>query len=100
MNSQFKSQREYREIQRIQSYYEPALKILNEIFEKKKLNLRSKGFDEKNAAVTKEEFSQLMARRFRITQWYAKQIITSLVNSNSVESFMGYVKPKYREDRS
>ena len=94
MNSQFQKQPDFNQQQGIQSFYEPALQILDEIQEQKKLSLLKKGYDENNAAVTKIEFSQLMARRFRITIYLADQIVSSLVKSNSVESFGGYVKPK------
>lgn len=94
MNSQFKKQPDFKQQQGIQSFYEPALLILDEIQEQKKLSLRAKGYDENNAAVTKIEFSQLMAHRFRITIYLADQIVSSLVKSNSVESFGGYIKPK------
>ncbi|OOS60136.1 hypothetical protein BTG71_01245, partial [Acinetobacter baumannii] len=57
-------------------------------------NLRAKGYDENNAAITREEFSQTMARQFRITQWLAQQIVTSLTKACLVDSFGGYVKPK------
>ncbi|MBE2844386.1 hypothetical protein ILT31_19390, partial [Acinetobacter baumannii] len=52
------------------------------------------GYDENNAAVTKVEFSEAMARQFRITQWLAQQIVTSLTKACLVDSFGGYVKPK------
>jgi len=94
MNSQFQKQPDFKQQQGIQSFYEPALQILGEIQKQKKLSLLKKGYDENNAAVTKIEFSQLMARRFRITIYLADQIVSSLVKSNSVESFGGYVKPK------
>ncbi|TCB75554.1 hypothetical protein E0H89_11475 [Acinetobacter sp. ANC 3781] len=94
MNSQFQKQPDFKQQQGVQSFYEPALQILSEIQEQKKLSLLKKGYDENNAAVTKIEFSQLMARRFRITIYLADQIVSSLVKSNSVESFGGYVKPK------
>ena len=94
MNSQFQKQPDFKQQQGIQSFYEPALQILDEIQEQKKLSLLKKGYDENNAAVTKIEFSQLIARRFRITIYLADQIVSSLVKSNSVESFGGYVKPK------
>ncbi|ETP82036.1 hypothetical protein J738_4070 [Acinetobacter baumannii 24860_5] len=35
-----------------------------------------------------------MARQFRITQWLAQQIVTSLTKACLVDSFGGYVKPK------
>lgn len=94
MNSQFQKQPDFKQQQGVQSFYEPALQILDEIQEQKKLSLLKKGYDENNAAVTKIEFSQLMARKFRITIYLADQIVSSLVKSNSVESFGGYVKPK------
>jgi hypothetical protein len=90
-------QSDFKQQQGIQSFYEPALRVLNEIHKQKKLSLRKKGYDENNAAVTKIELSQLMARRFRITIYLADQIISSLVKSNAVESFGGYVKPKVVE---
>ncbi|EXG53058.1 hypothetical protein J749_3985, partial [Acinetobacter baumannii 24812_6] len=50
--------------------------------------------DENNAAVTKVEFSEAMARQFCIKQWLAQQIVTSLTKACLVDSFGGYVKPK------
>ncbi|EXT07062.1 hypothetical protein J788_4101, partial [Acinetobacter baumannii 44895_5] len=55
---------------------------------------RNKGYDENNAAVTKVEFSEAMAPQFRIKQWLAQQIVTSLTKACLVDSFGGYVKPK------
>ncbi len=68
--------------------------ILNELHDRNRKNLRAKGYDENNAAVTKVEFSEAMARQFRITQWLAQQIVTSLTKAYLVDSFGGYVKPK------
>ncbi|OTG78507.1 hypothetical protein B9T31_17505 [Acinetobacter sp. ANC 4558] len=92
MNSQFRTQQEYKDTQSIQSFYEPALEILTQLINRNKDNLRSKGYDENNAAITKEEFAQEMARRFRVTQWLAHQVATSLINANLIKSFGGYVK--------
>ncbi|MDV2440717.1 hypothetical protein QR665_14745 [Acinetobacter gerneri] len=94
MNSQFRSQSDYKNMQSIQSFHEPAPQILNQLIERNKINLRNKGYDENNAAITKEEFAQTMAHRFRVTQWNAQQVITSLSNAGQVETFGGYVKPK------
>ena len=80
--------------QNIQSFFEPALAILKELHDYKRKNLRAKGYDEINAAATREEFSQAMAQRFRINQWSAGQIVTGLVNADLVQAFGGYVKPK------
>jgi hypothetical protein len=97
MNSQFQKQPEFKQQQGVQSFYEPALRILNEIHDRKVVTLKHRGHPEKNAAVLKEEFSQAMAYQFRITQWLAQEIISSLIKSALVESFGGYVKPKENE---
>lgn len=94
MNSKSQNQPDFKQIQQVQSFHEPALRLLNQMYERNKLNLRSKGYDENNAAITKVELSELMARQFRITQWLASQIVSSLINAGLVESFGGYVKPK------
>lgn len=94
MNSNFQKQPEQKQTQQVQSFYEPALRLLGHLFEQKKQNLRSKGYDENNAAVTKAEFTEAMARQFRITQWLAQQVVTSLINADRVNSFGGYIKPK------
>ncbi|HCK31827.1 hypothetical protein [Acinetobacter ursingii] len=94
MNSKFQNQPDFKQAQQVQSFHEPALRLLNQMYERNKQNLRSKGYDENNAAITKVELSELMARQFRITQWLASQIVASLINAGLVESFGGYVKPK------
>jgi len=94
MNSQFKKQSEFKQQQGVQSFYEPALRVLNEIHDRKVVTLKRRGHPEKNAAVSREEFSQAIAYRFRITQWLAQEIVSSLIKSALIESFGGYVKPK------
>ena len=94
MNSNFQKQPEHKQTQQVQSFYEPALRLLSHLFEQKKQNLRNKGYDENNAAVTKAEFTEAMARQFRITQWLAQQVVTSLINADRVSSFGGYINPK------
>lgn len=94
MNSRFQTILEHKQSQQIQSFYEPTLELLDSIHEIKKNNLRMRGYNEENAAVTKEELSQKMAYRFKITIWLASQVITSLIRADQVISFGGYVKPK------
>lgn len=94
MNSHFRKQADHRQQAQIQSFYDPALHILKEVFEIKRRNLKSKGYDEKNAAVTRIELSQKIASRLKITIWLAEQVITSLIRADRVISFGGYVKPK------
>ncbi|MCU4435184.1 hypothetical protein KTH93_06775 [Acinetobacter bereziniae] len=94
MNSRFKSIPEHKQSQQIQSFYEPTLELLESLHEIKKNNLKMRCYNEENAAVTKEELSQKMAYRFKITIWMASQVITSLIKADRVISFGGYVKPK------
>ena len=93
-NTAFQNKPEHKQQQSIQSFFEPALVILNELHDHKRKNLRSKGYDEVNAAATREEFSQAMAQGFRINQGLANLIVIGLVNANLVQAFGGYVKPK------
>ena len=94
MNSQFQRQPEFKQQQSVQSFYEPALRVLTEVYEIKRANLECRGYNKDNAAVTKEELAQKMAYRFKITIWLAHQVITSLIKTQTIEAFGGYVKPK------
>lgn len=97
MNSRFQTIPDHKQSQQIQSFYVPTLELLESLHEIKKNNLRMRGYNEENAAVTKEELSQKMAYRFKITIWLASQVITSLIRADRVISFGGYVKPKVGE---
>ncbi|MCU4582901.1 hypothetical protein KTJ32_18045 [Acinetobacter gyllenbergii] len=85
---------DYKQIQAIQSWYEPALDLLNKLLERNKANLRKRGYSEENAAITREEFRQQLARSGRITLYLAGEIETSLYNAQKVEFMGGYVRPK------
>ncbi|MCU4491269.1 hypothetical protein KTI63_02160 [Acinetobacter guillouiae] len=97
MNSRFQTIPDHKQSQQIQSFYEPTLELLESLHEIKKNNLRMRGYNEENAAVTKEELAQKMAYRFKITIWLSHQVITSLIKAEQVISFGGYVKPKVGE---
>ena len=94
MNSQFQRQPEFKQQQSVQSFYEPALKLLNDLLEHNKANLRKRGYNEMNAAITRYEFKEQMQRQFRITMNLASEIDISLYNAGKVECFGGYVKAK------
>lgn len=100
MNTQFQKQPEFKQQQNVQSFYEPALIILNELFESKQAILRSKNYDENNAAIPRIEFREVMAYRFRITIWLATQIEISLIKANLMDAFGGYLKPNGSEIKS
>ncbi len=88
---------DYKQAQSIQSWYEPALKLLNDLLERNKANLRKRGYNEDNAAITREEFRQQLARRGRITLHLAGEIETSLHKAQKIEYMGGYVRPKVGE---
>lgn len=50
MNQQFKHLPEHKQREGIQSWYEPALNLLNKMLERNKANLRKRGYNEKNAS--------------------------------------------------
>ncbi|RPE30823.1 hypothetical protein EC846_1524 [Acinetobacter sp. BIGb0102] len=85
---------DYKQLQAIQSWYEPALDILNKLLERNKANLRKRGYNEENAAITREEFRQQLARCGRITLYLAGEIETSLYKAKKVEFMGGYIRPK------
>ena len=88
---------DYKQLQAIQSWYEPALKLLNDLLERNKANLRKRGYNEENAAITREEFRQQLARRGRITLHLASEIETSLYKAQKIEYMGGYLRPKVNE---
>lgn len=88
---------DYKQLQAIQSWYEPALKLLNDLLERNKTNLRKRGYNEENAAITREEFRQQLARRGRITMHLAGEIETSLYKAQKIEYMGGYLRPKVDE---
>ncbi|EKU59181.1 hypothetical protein ACINWC323_A0059 [Acinetobacter sp. WC-323] len=85
---------DYKQLQAIQSWYEPALKLLNDLLERNKANLRKRGYNEENAAITREEFRQQLACRGRITLHLAGEIETSLFKAQKIEYMGGYLRPK------
>ena len=88
---------DYNQLKAIQSWYEPALKLLNDLLERNKANLRKRGYNEENAAITREEFRQQLARRGRITLHLAGEIETSLYKAQKIEYMGGYLRPKVNE---
>ncbi|MDA3451530.1 hypothetical protein MKL33_06695 [Acinetobacter sp. AOR43_HL] len=94
MSTHFQSQADFKQTSQVQSFYEPAMAVVNELMAVKKSNLKSKGYDENNAAITKEELRQSLMRRLCISHFMASQIVTSLSKSGHIREFGGYVAPK------
>lgn len=74
-----------------------GLDLLNKLLERNKANLRRRGYNEENAAITREEFRQQLARRGRISLQTAGEIEASLYNAQKIEFMGGYVRPKVGE---
>lgn len=86
---------ESKHLQGIQSWYEPALKLLDDLFESAKMNLRKRNYNEANAAVNRYQFREHMQRQFRIHMALAMDIEKSLQKAGKIEARgAGFVKPK------
>lgn len=68
----------------IQSWYEPALKTLDDLLEKRRVNLRNQNREEKNAAVKRDEFMQALSDQHRMPLFHAGQIISSLYRAKRI----------------
>ncbi|ELY3920804.1 hypothetical protein ACY2PU_003665 [Acinetobacter baumannii] len=79
----------------IQSFYEPALRVLGHLFEVKKQNLRNKGYDENNAAVTRDEFMQGLVNDHGvhgINLYHAGVIISSLYRAKKIRYLGSFIQ--------
>jgi len=71
----------------IQSWHEPALRTLSSLLETRKKNISRQNRDEKNAAVTREEFMQALIDqhgKHGLYLGHAGQIISSLYRAKRV----------------
>ena len=77
--------------QQVQSYYEPALNLLGQMLEQRKINLRKINRDETNAAVTRDEFIQAMNDR-NVSVYMAGEIVASLNRANKIICFGRFIQ--------
>lgn len=96
-NNRIKKQPEHKHMQGIQSWYEPALRTLDGLLNIRKANLRKINRDEANAAVTREEFIEMLTNEHRISTWYAGEIISSLLRAEMILMFGRFIKIKEGE---
>lgn len=68
----------------IQSWHEPALRTLSGLLKKRKENLARQNRDEKNAAVTRDEFMQALSEQHRMPIFHPGQIISSLYQAKRI----------------
>ncbi|BFM60368.1 hypothetical protein PSO59_001309 [Acinetobacter baumannii] len=95
MNSFTQQIKDSRQQSEIQSFYEPALRVLGHLFEVKKQNLRNKGYDENNAAVTRDEFMQGLVNDHGvhgINLYHAGVIISSLYRAKKIRYLGSFIQ--------
>ena len=90
-NKAIKKQPEHKHLQGVQSWYDPALRTLNGLIDIRKANLRKINRDEANAAVTRDEFIEMLTNEHRISAWYAGEIISSLLRSEMILMFGRFI---------
>ena len=83
---------EHKQTQAIQSWYEPALRTLNDFLEARKANLRKINRDEANAAVTRDELIEALNREHRMSYYDAGLIISSLHRADKIIMFGRFIQ--------
>lgn len=91
-NKAIQKKPEHKQVQWTQSWYEPALRSLDRLLDVRKANLRKIKGDEKNAAVTRDEFMEMLINDHRISAWYAAEIISSLHRAGQIFMFGRFIK--------
>lgn len=91
-NQHFQKAPEHKQIQWTQSWYEPALKSLNVILDVRRANLRKINRDEKQAAITRDEFIEVLINDHRITVYQAGEIISSLLRAGKILMFGRFIQ--------
>ena len=91
-NKAIQKKPEHKQVQWTQSWYEPVLRILDGLLEIRRVNLRKVKGDEKNAAVTRDEFMEMLINEHRISAWYAGEIISSLHRAGQIFMFGRFIQ--------
>ena len=91
-NRHFQKAPEHKQIQWTQSWFEPALNSLEGILNVRRANLRKINRDESNAAVTRDEFIEILTMEHRITIYQAGEIISSLLRAGKILMFGRFIQ--------
>ncbi|ENV71925.1 hypothetical protein F946_01381 [Acinetobacter johnsonii ANC 3681] len=91
-NKAIQKKPEHKQMMQLQSWYEPALRTLDGLLEIRRANLRKVKGDEKNAAVTRDEFMEMLINDHRISVWYAGEIISSLHRVGQIFMFGRFIQ--------
>lgn len=97
-NKVIKKMPEHKQLQGIQSWFEPALRTLSGLLDVRKANLRKINRDEANAAVTRDEFIEMLLSEHRISAWYAGEIIASLLRAEQILMFGRFIQINEKGD--
>lgn len=90
-NQYFQKTPEHKQIQWTQSWFDPALNSLEGILNVRRANLRKIKRDESNAAVTRDEFIEVLTMEHRITIYQASEIISSLLRAGKIFMFGRFI---------
>ena len=90
-NQHFQKAPEHKQIQWTQSWYEPALRSLESFLEIRKANLRKIKRDENQAAITRNEFIEVLMNEHRLTVYQASQIVASLQRANKILMYGSFI---------
>ncbi|WP_287906553.1 hypothetical protein [Acinetobacter sp.] len=91
-NQHFQKAPEHKQIQWTQSWFDPALNSLEGILNVRRANLRKINRDESNAAVTRDEFIEILTMEHRITIYQAGEIILSLLRAGKILMFGRFIQ--------
>ncbi|MDH0031359.1 MULTISPECIES: hypothetical protein [unclassified Acinetobacter] len=83
---------EHKQVQAIQSWYEPALTTLERMLEVRKENLRKIKRDENQAAVTREEFMEALNKERRMPLYEAGKVVSSLYHAKKIIMFGRFIQ--------
>ncbi|MCH7394212.1 hypothetical protein MMP66_07950 [Acinetobacter dispersus] len=85
---------EQKQIQATQSWYVPAIEVLEKMLEKRRENLRKIKGDVNQAAVTRDEFIEHLHDLKGMNLWQAAEVVSSLKRAGKIECFGRFIKLK------
>lgn len=75
----------------IQTWYEPALHLLNQMLETNRKNLRKRGHDESKAAIKIDDWKFAMQLRHNLSRQYIEDIQRSLFKAGRITYLGSYM---------
>ncbi len=83
---------EQKQIQVTQSWFEPALEVLEHMLERRRKNLRKINSDENQAAVTRDEFMEHLHDLKDMNLWQASEVVASLKRAGKIKCFGRFIQ--------